>query len=405
VSPRRPIARTALLLVAVLLALAPAASAQQPPDVAAPSAIVVESSTGDVVFERNASVPRAIASTTKLMTALLALEGIALDDVLTAPDYDALAVESAIGLREGERMTTRDLLRALLLASANDAAATLAVGLSGSIDAFVEEMNRRARELGLVDTSYANPIGLDEEGNRSSARDLVKLAALLRRNAFFRETVDEPAALLRSGARRRAIVNRNTLVRNVPVVDGVKTGRTLQAGYVLVGSATRDGVNVISAVLGESSEAARDADTLALLRYALDRYERRMVLEEGDRVAEADLEYRGDSVELVAGETVQRVVRKGERARTRVVGAPEELDGPLPAGAQVGTIEVRLRGDIVERVPLVTAVAVAEASFADRIGSTLSEPGSLLLIALLLACTVLLVLLRRHVLRRTGGVR
>ena len=402
----RSISRAAALLATVLLPLAlPAATAAAQdgaPDVQAPAAIAVEASTGDVIFERNADAERPIASTTKLMTALLALENIALDDVLTAPAYEAGPAESVIGLREGERMTARDLLRALLLASANDAAEALAVGLSGSTDEFVDEMNRRAEQLGLEDTSYANPIGLDEEGNHSTARDLVTLATVLRRKPFFRETVDLPRAVLRSGSRRRTIQNRNTLVRNVPVVDGVKTGRTLQAGYVLVGSASRDGVTVMSAVLGEPTEAARNADTLALLRHGLSRYERRTVLEEGRRLGEADLDFRDERVDLVAAETVERVMRRGERARVRVTGAPQELEGPLPAGAEVGTVEVRVRGKVVERVPLVTAVAVPEASIGDRVASVLTEPLSLLLVVLLVGCTVLLALLRRRVVRRAG---
>ncbi len=389
-------------VLAFAVALAPGAHAQDggPPGIQAPSAILVEASTGDVVFSRASGERRAIASTTKLMTALLALEGIALDDVLTAPEYDAGPLESQIGLRAGERMTVRDLLRALLLESANDAAVTLAVGLSGSTDAFVEEMNRRAKELGLKDTEYANPIGLDDPDNRSSARDLVTLAQILRRKPFFRETVNMPRAVLRSGSRRREIDNRNTLVQDVPVVDGVKTGRTTGAGYVLVGSATREGVTVMSAVLGEPTEAARNADTLALLRYGLSRYKRRTVLEEGAELRSAELEYRDDEVKLVAGETVERVLRRGERARTRVISAPEELDGPLPAGAEVGSIEVRVRGRVVERVPLVTATAVAEASLTDRVRSVLLQPTAILLVVLLVGCTVLLALLRRRVVRR-----
>ncbi|HEV3001036.1 MAG TPA: D-alanyl-D-alanine carboxypeptidase family protein [Solirubrobacteraceae bacterium] len=411
-SAPRPIRRAAALAAAALLVLlaavataVPAARAQEPPRVQAPSAILVEASTGDVVYQRNAGERRPIASTTKLMTALLALEGIALDDVLTAPGYQAGAAESVVGLREGERMTVRDLLRALLLPSANDAAVALAQGLSGSTDAFVDEMNRRAEQLRLRDTSYANPIGLDEPGNRSSARDLVKLAIVLRRKPFFRETVDLPRVTLRSGARTRTIVNRNTLVRQVPLVDGVKTGRTEQAGYVLVGSATRGGVTVVSAVLGEPSEAARDADTLALLRYGLSRYRRRTVLREGQPLRTADLRFRDEDVRLVAAETVQRVLRRGERARARVVAAPEELDGPLPAGAEVGTVEVRVRGKVVERVPLVTASAVAEATLTDRVASVLARPASILLVVLLVGCTVLLALLRRRVVRRAGGAR
>ncbi|MDQ3740722.1 MAG: hypothetical protein M3389_07235 [Actinomycetota bacterium] len=158
----------------------------------------------------------------------------------------------------------------------------------------------------------------------------------------------------------------------------------------------------MSAVLGEPTEAARDADTLALLRYGLSRYERRTVLKEGQRLRTADLEYRDEDVRLVAGRTVERVLRRGERARTRVVSAPEELDGPLPAGAEVGRIEVRVRNRVVERVPLVTATAVAEASLTDRVTSVLFQPLSLLLVVLLVGCTVLLALLRRRVVRRAG---
>ena len=402
-------ARAAALLAALAAALsvlAPAqAAAQQRPNVRAQSAILVEASTGDVVFERNADDPRAIASTTKLMTALLALEGVALDDVLTAPPYSAAPAESVLGLRSGEKMKVADLLRALLLPSANDAAATLATGISGSVSQFVREMNARAKALGLDRTRYGNPIGLDAPDNRSTARDLARLTLVLRRNGFFRETVNRPRATLDSGSRRRTVLNRNRLVRDWDFVDGVKTGRTQQAGYVLVGSATRDGVSVVSAVLGEPSEAQRDADTLALLRYGLDRYRRQTVVTRDQRFGRADLRYRDEQVDLVAAEAVQRVLRRGERARIRVTGAPEEIEGPLAAGSRVGTVEVRVRGRTVARTPLVTATAVAEATLSDRLADVFSRPASMLLVALLLACTVSLVLLRRRVVRRAGSYR
>jgi serine-type D-Ala-D-Ala carboxypeptidase (penicillin-binding protein 5/6) len=401
-------ARALTLLAAVaalVLAAPPAAPAQQRPDVGAPSAIVVEASTGDVVFERNADEKRAIASTTKLMTALLALDGVALDDRLTATPYNASPAESVVGLRAGERMKVSDLLRALLLPSANDAAATLANGISGSVPAFVREMNARAEELGLTNTSYDNPVGLDAPANRSTARDLVRLALVLRRDDFFRETVNRPRATLQSGARRRTVLNRNRLVRDHAFVDGVKTGRTQQAGYVLVGSATRDGVTVVSAVLGEPSEAARDADTLALLRYGLRRYRRTTLVRRDAVLARADLKYRDEQADLVAAENVRRVMRRGEKARVRVTGAPEEIEGPLSAGARVGTIEVRVRGRTVARTPLITAAAIEEASLSERLSDVLFRPASLLLVALLLACTVSLVLLRRRVVQRAGSVR
>ena len=396
--------RTLLItLAALLLAAAPANAQSQPPQVRAPSAILIEAGSGDVVFQRRASEERSIASTTKLMTALVALETAALDDQLTAIPYRAGPLETTVGLRAGEKMRVSDLLRALLLPSANDAAATIANGISGSQRAFVREMNARAEKLGLDDTEYANPVGLDDPDNHSSARDLVKLAATLRRNAFFAATVDQPRAVLRSGSRRRVVINRNALVRNVPQVNGVKTGRTQQAGYVLVGSATRDGVTVISAVLGEPSEAARDADTLALLRYGLGRYRRQTVVRRGQPLARADLEYRDGQVRLVSGTDVRRVVRRGERVQVRVVKAPDEIEGPLPRGAPVGTLEVRQRGRVVARAPLVTASAVDEATIGERISSLLSRPAALFLIAVLLTCTVLLVLLRRRVVRRAGA--
>ncbi|HEV7884371.1 MAG TPA: serine hydrolase, partial [Solirubrobacteraceae bacterium] len=271
-SPRRVL----LAAVAALLTFAPAAAAQTsagPRLEGAKAAIVMEASTGDVLFARNPRLRREIASTTKLMTVLVALQRDDLDDVFSAADYQASPIESQIGLRAGERMSVRDLLRAALLPSANDAAATLAAGTMGTTAAFVREMNRTAGLLRLHDTSFANPVGLDDPHNYSSARDLATLAIRLRRYDFFRRTVDLPRATLRSGERIRTVLNRNTLVRRVAAVDGVKTGRTNRAGYVLVGSATSGGVTVVSVVLGEPTEHARDADSLALLRYGLASYD------------------------------------------------------------------------------------------------------------------------------------
>jgi serine-type D-Ala-D-Ala carboxypeptidase (penicillin-binding protein 5/6) len=398
--------RLALLVLAVLLATAAPAVAQstRPPTVSAPAAIVVEATTGAVAYAKDPAAERSPASTTKLMTALLAVEGAALDDVLTVPPYDASPAESLAGLRPGERISVRDLLRGLMLASGNDAAVTLATGISGSRSAFVREMNARARELGLRDTSFTNPIGLDEGRNRSSPRDLARLTRVLRRNEFLRRTADQPRATITSGGRRLTVVNRNTLLRRVAWVDGFKTGRTNQAGYVLVGSGTRRGVTVVSTVMGSPTESQRDADTLALLRYALGRFQRRTVVRRGATLARADLRFRDEQVRLVAGRGIQRVLRNGQRARVRLVGAPAELDGPLTAGARVGTVEARVAGRVVARAPLVTATAVEEAGLATRLSHLLSRPTTLLLVLLALACTVSLVLLRRRVVRR-GGIR
>ena len=267
-------------LAALAIGLPAAAAAQRPPDVSnAAAAIVVDGRNGEVMFAKRPDERHAIASATKLMTALLALERARPREVFTAPEYNALPAESRINLRTGERMTVHDLLEALLLESANDAAATIAENLSGTREAFVAEMNVRAEELGLENTSYANPIGLDDPANYSTARDLATLTRLLLERPRFARVVDMPVAELDSGSMPRVIDNRNTLVASTPWVTGVKTGHTTNAGYVLVGSAKgRGGAKVISVVLGEPSEPARDADTLELLAWGLKQFKRVQVL-------------------------------------------------------------------------------------------------------------------------------
>jgi serine-type D-Ala-D-Ala carboxypeptidase (penicillin-binding protein 5/6) len=391
--------RAALVAAAVaLLVPAAARSAPPPPTLAAPQAILLQPQTGDVILSKAADDERPVASTTKLMTALLVLERAKLNDVFTAVPYEAQAAESRINLEAGERLSVRDLLRALLLESANDAAATLAVGVSGSQAAFVGEMNARARELGLRHTAYANPIGLDEPGNHSSARDLVKLTRRLRTNAFFRRTVAMRSASLTTGDHVRQIENTNDLLGQPPGVNGVKTGHTLEAGYVLVGSATRGRVNVLSAVLGDPGVAARDADTLALLRYGLSLYREVPIVRPDRVVASAQVKYREeDRIELVPARRVVKILRRGERP-VATVSAQEVLEGPLPRGAAAGTVTVRVRGRVVARVPLVTAQPVPKVSLAERAVDFVFKPSTLAVVFLLAAggAAILLGLHRRR---------
>jgi serine-type D-Ala-D-Ala carboxypeptidase (penicillin-binding protein 5/6) len=402
-------ALVAVLLIACL-AVPSVAAAQPPPELqGARAAIVLEASTGQIAYQRNAHDRRSIASTTKMMTALVTLQRADLDDVIRASDYRPAPIESQIGLRPGERMTVRDLLRGLLLASGNDAAMALADGVSGSRGAFVRQMNRQAGVLGLRDTHFANPIGLDEEGNYSTADDLAHLAIALRREPFARETMDRTRATLQTGSRPRTVVNRNTLVRTVPDVDGVKTGHTQGAGYVLVGSATRDGITVVSVVMGEPSEALRDADSLTLLRYGLSSFRYATGLRKGTVLARPKLAFRDQHVDLVAATDVRRIVRRGQRFTVRVENVPAELRGPIPRRARIGTAVVRLDGRVVDRVPLLTASAVAEASLGDRLRDTLGGVGGLVVVPIvavaLLAGSLLTMVLRRRAARRRRAVR
>ncbi|WP_320671485.1 D-alanyl-D-alanine carboxypeptidase family protein [Patulibacter defluvii] len=388
-------------MLVALFAGTPARAADDPPRIQAPAAIAVEVTTGDVVFARRADETRAIASTTKLMTALLVFEDGATDRRMPIPAYDGSPAESLAHLHPGDRMTVSDVLTGLLLPSGNDAAVALARFVGGSVPRFVERMNERARELKLK-ARFRNPIGLDAPGHRASPADLVKLTLLLRRYPEFRRIVDRRSARLTSASPPITVVNRNRLVQGVPWVDGVKTGHTRKAGYALVGSGRRNGVSVITVVLGDPSEDARDADSLALLRYAIGRYHRVTPLRKGAVVGKLPLRYRDQQVEIVAADAVRRIARRDERLRTRVLGLPSDVEGPLPAGSRLGTIEVLQRGRVVARIPAVTRTAVAQASVWQRADDELGRPLVQFLLVLAVLCAGALVwLLRRS--RGTHG--
>lgn len=366
---RRAPALLAVLFVALGLATATpvAARVPRPSPVTATAAILVDARSGQVLLAKHADTRHEIASTTKLMTALLTLESGDLGRTFTAPAYDASPIESQIHLRQGERMKVRDLLTGLLLESANDAAADLAVGISGSIHAFVAHMNARARQLGLRATHYANPIGLDSPRNYSTAQDLATLARKLMTNRTFAAIVDRPSATLRSGDHPRFIHNRNLLIGRYPFVDGVKTGHTYTAGYVLVGAAHGNGGSVISVVLGEPTEAARDADTLALLRWGIAQYRRVTLLHPGRTVVRVKVAYHSKlRIPLTTRHAVSYTLLRGDHLTTRV-HVPQELSGPLPVGRRVGSIDVLFAGRTVRTLGLVTTRAVPGATLVQKL--------------------------------------
>jgi serine-type D-Ala-D-Ala carboxypeptidase (penicillin-binding protein 5/6) len=404
-------APAAALAVALALAFAFAAAAPAGARPARPSlgsaaaGIVVDAGSGAPLLAKHADARRPIASTTKLMTALLVLERDRLNDVFTAPAYRALPAESKIDLRKGERMRVRDLLTALLLESANDAAMDLAIGTAGSEARFVAMMNERAHTLGLSETHYSNPIGLDAPGNYSSARDLARLAHRLMLNRVFAATVDRQRATLHSGSHPRTVHNRNLLIGRYRFVDGVKTGHTARAGYILVGAAHRAGAKVISVVLGEPSEAARDRDTLALLRWGLGRFHTVVAVRPGRPIVRLPVaDHDGLEVALVTRRQVTLTLPRGRRARLRV-HAPSRLEGPLPAGRHIGSVDVVYLGRTVRTLGLVTAEAVPGTGVLARVTDALGPPlTALALIVVVLGGVLVGIRLRSVLARRQRAV-
>jgi serine-type D-Ala-D-Ala carboxypeptidase (penicillin-binding protein 5/6) len=398
--------RPALCVAAAVAALAgaPASSeaAERPPKLDASAWVLVDASDGDTLAARSATSRRSIASATKLMTAYVALRELPLNRKVKAPAYQPSSpLESLAGLEAGERLSVRDLLYALLLESANDAAVTLADAVSGSVPKFVREMNRSAAALGLVHTSYENPIGLDAATNYSSASDLAELTLRLRRDGVFRRIVDTPEVTLETGNRPRQIDNRNLLVSRVPWVNGVKTGHTQQAGYVLVGSGTRKGTTLVSVVLGAPSEVARDAETLRLLDYGFSLYRSETVAAADEEVASPELRYQDTTLPLVAERELRISMRRGEKLDTEIT-APDEVEGPIDRGEELGELTATIDGRDAGSVALVAARAADEATFFERARSAISAPIAVIVIAGVVILIAVAVLRRRSNRNRRG---
>jgi D-alanyl-D-alanine carboxypeptidase (penicillin-binding protein 5/6) len=373
------------------------------PVLTARAALLVEASTGRVLYASNADAELPIASTTKLMTALLTLEHVhRLSAMFTAPNYYAASADSQIGLRPGERMSVHDLLLALLIPSADDAAEDLAYNVGHhSVARFVAMMNARARQLGLAHTHYSTPSGLDTPGNYSSASDLVRLATyLLEHHRFFRHAVSLAQAELRTGSHRRYVFSTNTLLSRVRWITGIKTGHTLDAGYVLVGSATRDGMTLVSAVLGTPTETARDANTLALLNYGFANFRVAPLVVRGSVVARPGVsDSPGVRVNVVAAAGVTRVVARRLPLTTRVE-VPAQVAGPRRDHAVVGSVVVLSGRRVIARVPAEITRALPAISPLTLVGRFLVRPSTLLVVVLLIAGGSLLVRRRRR--RGTG---
>jgi D-alanyl-D-alanine carboxypeptidase (penicillin-binding protein 5/6) len=356
----------ALLLLGLLAAgLAGRPAQAAPPKLEARAWALIEARTGEVLTSHAARRRLPVASTTKLMTAYVALRELPLGQLVETRPYDSIFGESLLEVPPGTRISVRDLLYGLVLRSGNDSAHDLAIAVAGSVPRFVREMNRYAAAAGLADTHYANPIGLDQKGNYSSALDLTALARRLLRNPAFAKIADSRTAVLRSLRPPRRIETLNDFLLAEPWATGVKTGHTFGAGYVLVGSGRRKGVELISAVLGAWTESARDAETERLFEYGFSRYRQRVPVRRGQAMARPSIRYGDGELPLRAARRVAVGVRRGQRLRT-AVRAPAEVEGPLRRGAALGRVAVFVAGRRIATVPLRAAHGVPEPSALDR---------------------------------------
>jgi D-alanyl-D-alanine carboxypeptidase (penicillin-binding protein 5/6) len=411
------LAACALWLCAAALAAPGAQTKQQPPPrspeapkretpgppVEARSWGMIDARTGEVLVSHNGNERLPIASTTKLMTAYVAMKELPLDKIVRAARYEAEYGESLMGLRTGQRISIRDLLYGLILRSGNDAAHTLALRAAGSTPKFVALMNRYAAALGLSNTHYSNPIGLDEKGNYSSARDLMTLTQHLLREPAFAKIADSREAELESVRPKRKIKTINELLLDAPWITGVKTGHTWGAAYVLVGSGRKDGTELISAAIGAPTDEARFADNLELLEYGFEQYEQRRPVRHGQAFAEPSIRYSGGELPLRAARTLEVGLRKGQKIEVDVE-APRQVTGPIRRGAVLGHATVLVDGSRAGVVALRAGRAIPKASFVDRARDFLGNnwiPIAAAIFAILLSGMLLYRMLSRR--RNRGG--
>lgn len=347
--------RAVLAAVVSLAALASTAAGAGPPPVQAPAYYVASGLDGSVLATRAAAEPRAVASITKLMTVLVALGRLRLDEVVAVPAQAAGIGESSLDLRAGDRVTVRDLVLGALVPSANDAAATLAVAAGGTTERFVALMNAKARSLGMRDTRFVNPHGLDEPGHVSSARDAVTLL----RAALRHDLVRWASGLARATIRGRVYEATNDLAGTFAPLVGGKTGHTSGAGWSEVAAAREPGVVVYAAVLGSGSRERRNADLEALLRFALASYRPVAAISPTRTYALAGTAYGRPDVRLVAPLAIVRAARVDRPLLEQVV-APTRVALPVAKGQRLGEVRVYDGRRLVASSPLVAAAAVAE---------------------------------------------
>jgi D-alanyl-D-alanine carboxypeptidase (penicillin-binding protein 5/6) len=327
--------------------------------VQARAAILMDAETGQVLYAKNAHKPLPPASLTKIMTAILVLEQCELDAVVKASERVVNTKASSMHLRVGEQVKVRDLLYALMLRSANDAAVALAEHTAGSVEAFAKRMNEKAQSLGATRTRFVNPHGLHDPRHLSTAYDLALITRYAMENETFRAIVNAPYYIVERSVNQDDLwmVNKAKFLQEYPYAEGVKTGYTNQAGFCFAGSASRDGRRLITVVLNSPQ---READTIALMEHGFNDWER-MELPAGMAVGEARVEEGvAERTPLRLAQTLRWVAPKAHKARYRWTLQATPLRAPVQAGDAAGWLVVYRDAKPILKAPVVAAEAVAQ---------------------------------------------
>lgn len=336
----------------------------------AKSAIMIEASTGEIIFEKNSHEKLAPASMTKMMSMLLIVEAIDRGDLkwnqmITVSENASSMGGSQILLETGEKMSVQDLFKGIAVASGNDAVVALSEAVAGTEDEFVKRMNERAKELGLNETNFKNPHGLDTANHYSSAYDMAMIAKELVRHEKVLEFTSIYEDYLRENQENKVwLVNTNKLVRFYDGVDGLKTGYTKEAGYCLTSTAKRGDTRFITVVMGEPDTKTRNNETTSMLDYGFSQYATEKVLDKDSIVGTVRVEKgKKDTVKLVPMDDVtvlNKKVSKKKNANYEVKINP--LTAPIKKGEQVGELILKVEGEKERTIPLTVNQTIEKAN-------------------------------------------
>ncbi|MCA1054708.1 D-alanyl-D-alanine carboxypeptidase [Rossellomorea aquimaris] len=339
---------------------------------AAKSAVLIERDTGAVLYEKNSHEKLAPASMTKIMTMLLIMESlekgqIKWDDKVRTSEYAASMGGSQIFLEPGESMTVKEMLTGIAIGSANDASVAMAEHIAGSEEAFVQKMNKKAKEIGLKDTKFQNPTGLPAKDHYSSAHDMSMMAKeLLKYNDITKFTGTYESYLRENTENKFWLVNTNKLVKFYDGVDGLKTGFTNEAKYCLTATAKKGDMRVIAVVFGASTPKERNSEVTKMLDYAFNQYQTKPMFKKGDSLSKVKVSKGKESkVQAVTDEPISILAKKGEKLDgvEQKVTLSKDLKAPIKKGDKVGTLVINNKGKKVVESDLVAKEDVNEASW------------------------------------------
>jgi len=351
---------TIVLVISIIpMSLVAADNLSNPPIVAAHGAILMDAKTGRVLWEKNSETPMAMASTTKIMTAIIALENGNLEDIVTVSERAARSPEVNMNLTAGEELRLKDLLYALMLMSYNDTAVAIAEHISGDVETFCSIMTDKARELGAMNTVFETPSGLDLGDHHSTAYDMALITRYALENQQFMEIINTSYITIGTNKRTVDLRNKNRLLSEYEGAIGVKTGFTGKAGQCFVGSAQRDGMKLISVVFasgwGDAGREQKWVDTKRILDYGFLNYKYVELVEAGDIPGHLDVtRTRNPRIDIALEEGLTLPLNPEEQSNIKIqFEYPEEVQAPIQIGQIMGRTIISLDGEMLKTINLI----------------------------------------------------